>query len=1080
MRLSPRIIHLIALSLVFAGCDNETKPDDTAGDTDTGTVIDTSTPDDTAEPDTGVDFGLVSMTAEVDGFVEHDRATVDLTASYSGSATHHSWSQLAGPAVAIDDRGPEAARLDVSTLDVAAPTELVFQVEASGAGEPETLTATILAWPADLEPLMGENVQIGGSTWAAATLHTETNDAILYSVGNRLSVTPLSGGEVTSIYLPGFIQEITLVNREGVDYALIAMSDKGIAVVSLSDPFAPELVTTVAVNFFQDGISFAEGGGDILVDNEIAGASGTVSSLATDGETLWIADESYGLHATALSNLIAPEGPALEKDGTLLIDSEVYTLQYAGEVAWGGPRAISLVDDRLFVAQGFLGLVIYDASTLDRVGAYNLYTDTNVVEDWFIDEDVSALVQSDPKTGEPYLDAVTGMPDYRQANFEIQEVWHGEVDAPSPWADFDRYGKYYYQAHAIDVQSFGPKTIAYVAYGLGGLVAVNVTGFSGATSEIPLQGRWLGYVPAVPANGPDTDEAFGDSESLYPHHGAGMLKEAGVVDVKVVDQQVWFADHFAGFLAVGDAATPELSWHGPDGAGAYDNDDPSLGDGVLGDHWPDYEFVTSYDMSPWDPKDHESLPICLYEAPVLVASGEVTGHGGPLHFVEDGDLSSAGGADLLQCSGSGGLNVIDIVDVFATDSAARFSLLTTFPTTDEVGAAADGSATEMVQIGHAQGIAASENYLYVGDGPHGVSAWLIADGGVPIDDLHLVGNTVADEYPVEVDGELVYPMTHASVVYYDGATESVFSLSQSIGLRRADVSDVELGVGEVGSPLLFAPEPTDLFEHNGEWGRYEDMKGQDHAYDVALKDGLAYVADGTNGITIYDLSKDPTDLESGFVVGNYGNDSGKPGLGRTTGVSLWSDPMSDTEYAFVAAGPYGVGVLDITDPSDPVVVKLFEPIKLEDDTLGKADGRCVDAHAIDDVVYFSYSSYGIVSFSIADMIEPLPEGVDPTDIWSKDGPDYRPEALARVELTDIQGYEDVDYEALYMEPVQAGESLWFYVAGGPAGLMVWDWSDPGAPLLVSVADTVGEATGVAIANGRVYVADHSGGVAAYR
>ena len=28
--------------------------------------------------------------------------------------------------------------------------------------------------------------------------------------------------------------------------------------------------------------------------------------------------------------------------------------------------------------------------------------------------------------------------------FEILEVWHGGVDAPTPWADFDRYGIPFY------------------------------------------------------------------------------------------------------------------------------------------------------------------------------------------------------------------------------------------------------------------------------------------------------------------------------------------------------------------------------------------------------------------------------------------------------------------------------------------------------------------------------------------------------------------------------------------------------------------------------------------------------------
>ena len=41
----------------------------------------------------------------------------------------------------------------------------------------------------------------------------------------------------------------------------------------------------------------------------------------------------------------------------------------------------------------------------------------------------------------------------------------------------------------------------------------------------------------------------------------------------------------------------------------------------------------------------------------------------------------------------------------------------------------------------------SGNFLYLADGPHGVSVWRIANGLTPIDELHLVANTLQSEYP---------------------------------------------------------------------------------------------------------------------------------------------------------------------------------------------------------------------------------------------------------------------------------------------------------------------------------------------
>ena len=119
-----------------------------------------------------------------------------------------------------------------------------------------------------------------------------------------------------------------------------------------------------------------------------------------------------------------------------------------------------------------------------------------------------------------------------------------------------------------------------------------------------------------------------------------------------------------------------------------------------------------------------------------------------------------------------------IVDLTAPAQQNRYGRLAWYPTTDEVGAAADGSATQPMSIGHTQGITASNQYLYVGDGPHGVSAWQIAEvTGAPIDTPRLVGNTVQNEYPVSVGGETVYPATHASMVVYDEASQSLLSRS---------------------------------------------------------------------------------------------------------------------------------------------------------------------------------------------------------------------------------------------------------------------------------------------------------------
>ncbi len=187
---------------------------------------------------------------------------------------------------------------------------------------------------------------------------------------------------------------------------------KGIAVVNVTDPTNMVAVLRVHVNYEQTGITWTDGGGNVSEGNTISGMHGTISSLEvyTDAgavEHLLIGNSNYGLHKTLLSNLI--DG-VTEADGTLLIVSETYTLQYAGENPWGGPESLKLYVDgadqgKLFVAMGFLGLGIFDPETLgatvgataadDQIGGYNLYTATDSTEDWFINADGSNLDPAD-------------------------------------------------------------------------------------------------------------------------------------------------------------------------------------------------------------------------------------------------------------------------------------------------------------------------------------------------------------------------------------------------------------------------------------------------------------------------------------------------------------------------------------------------------------------------------------------------------------------------------------------------------------------------------------------------------------
>ena len=1018
-----------------------------------------------------------------------------------------------------------------------------------------------------IEASLASASRIGGATTTALLFDEGGEEWTLYNVANELRARPVSTAPEDSYYaieVPGYIKDVDIVTypegEGGVRYALLAMGSEGIAVVNLADPALMTLVSTIGVNYEQTGLTWADGGGNIVQDNTIASDRAPISSLAVydpGGEAaplqLIIADSGYGLHKTALSNLLPV--PVFDADQlTLLIESEIYTLQYAGEVPWGGPMSLTLYGSpqRLFVAMGYLGIGIYNPDNLEQVGNYNLYTDATVEEDWFIDMDVSAVVQDSsiaecdvevPGDDGGYLDADTGMPNYRQVCFEIREVWKGDYDCDAegyeydhctPWAAFDRYGKDYYKARAVDVATFTanggggePTTIAYIAYGLGGLVAVDVTGYD---TDAPRQ-TYLGYAPAVPAKGPDLPTGT-DSKSLFPHFGSGMLKEAGVIAVQVSPNEagdsgeVYFSDHFAGLVVLEHAEAPQTHWQDP----SCPCDNNVLPDGEdangLGDHWPDYEFVTSYEFGVL--ADDETPPAWMIdnEGPDLLVTGEVGGHGNAMALSAtmntDNQAEDEPEVDVLLAAGAGGMNFVDILNLVPgdiEDAVNSYAIPVSLATTDEIGADVNGIALDVdglpaqpISIGHTEGVDAWRQYLFVADGPHGMSAWKIADTNcAPTDDVHLVANTLQAEYPQEnIEALLVYPTPHAYDVVLDINKRSGFVLSQSLGLRRVSIADVQNGQGQRGSPLLMQPRfSDDIFEHSVDAGDTVDyISRQDHAYDVTVRDNLAFVSDGSNGLTVYDLNVVPDygNPDTGnsptgdHIVSNLGAGDGNPLLGRATAAELWTDPDTGTDYAFVAAGHAGIAVVDITEVANTdiapdermVLIKRFEPIKVGDEEeVGKADGRSVDVKIVGDYAYFTYDSFGIVAYRIDDpdplvhdLISPLPEGTDPTEVWKPGGAgyDYRPEAVARFKLQDetlgglpeLAGWKG---GALGMDTLRVKGKQLFYVAYGDAGVIKIDWTNPAAPVLKQHLNTVGDALDVTVENGRAYVADNLGGLA---
>lgn len=1010
-------------------------------------------------------------------------------------------------------------RMQVAGLAAVSAVALILGGCSSDSSTPPTPTTGIIE--ANIGTLA---VQIGGATQAVA-LYTDgtAKDWTLYTMANRFAATPvgMSKGAVTEISVPGYIQHITVVKAYGgKDYALLSMGGKGIGVVDVTDPAAMSYVRTMTVDYMTPAYTYSDGGGTIFTEpaSTVPHTSGPVNDLLVDDngtpadttdDQLFIANTAYGIQKTKLSNLMdAAANGALSIDG-----AQLWTLKYSGENPWGGPLSLKMHGGKLYVALGFLGIGIYNPADLTRTAAYNLYADcTNTAqEDWFGFPNLKPACNSTLLADPTYIDS-EGMPTYQQAAAELKDK-SGTTVTNYPWALFDRYGKYYYNALTMDVQDIGGKTVAYVAYALGGLVAVDVTAAP----------TYMGYVPAVPAHGPDEPTGSGSTKSILSYHGAGMLKDAGVKDVHVVDEsgtgagpyRAYYTDHFAGLVVVSGADDPAANWK--NAGGNFNNDT------MPETFWPDYEFVTSFDMTPVLVGD-EAVPKFLtadgsgnYTGPVMLATGEINGHGGALLMTPTRNTAGQGQVDIVEASGAGGVSLVDIVDLAASGVAvtSRFGVPVTLVSTNEVGADANGAAGQTIAIGHAEGLAVSGNFLYLADGPHGMSVWNIAN-----DNVHLVANTLQSEYPtVDLLGNTIYPAPHAFSVAFGSDPAKAFVLNQSVGLRKVDVSAVTGGTARVGAPSLLKVLPTGIYEHSTEsGGNLGGINGQDHAYGVAFYGNYAIVADGGNGLTVYDVTV-PADAATGaHIVANLGGTvTGQAPLGRAAAVKLWTNPANGRIYAVVAAGSSGISVVDMTDllknsiKPGMTLIKTFEPMKSDaDNPFGSADGKSVDVQVVGDYAYITYDSFGIVAYTMASLIQPVTETNPPvvpagqlpgdcatvTDVTklspnkkASTGFECRPTAVARYKLqTDPlhPEYAGLSGGAQHMTPqlfpntsaldALKPPKLLFYVAYAEAGVVKLDWSYPANPKLLAIKEVIGGAGATAINNGRVYVAAGTGGL----
>jgi hypothetical protein len=276
-----------------------------------------------------------------------------------------------------------------------------------------------------------------------------------------------------------------------------------------------------------------------------------------------------------------------------------------------------------------------------------------------------------------------------------------------------------------------------------------------------------------------------------------------------------------------------------------------------------------------------------------------------------------------------------------------------------------------------------------------------------------------------------------------------------------------------------------------------------HAYNIAIKDQCAYVAD-QSGLQVIDVSNPAaprliaTYVSTSWVydvtvLGDYAYVANMTGL-QVINISnpatiFWVGGYSTAgyaygvavagDYAFVADYSAGLQIIDIANPAAPVWVGGYNTsgyaydvavdvatdgtyAYVADWTAGlqvidvsnpygpsrlggyNTTGNAGDVVVSGNYAYVSDYTVGLLSFDITDRAFPVPVGLESTHVYPTGG-------------TAVDGH--------------------VYVGDYFGGLQVIDVSDPAAPTWVAGCATDGRASDVALSGGNAYVADGPGGVA---
>ena len=239
---------------------------------------------------------------------------------------------------------------------------------------------------------------------------------------------------------------------------------------------------------------------------------------------------------------------------------------------------------------------------------------------------------------------------------------------------------------------------------------------------------------------------------------------------------------------------------------------------------------------------------------------------------------------------------------------------------------------------------------------------------------------------------------------------------------------------------------------------YYLAKPDNSARDLVVRDGFAYLATGPGGLHILDVSaKGPPVEVSWFDT-----------LGSANGISLNDD------YAYIADGRDGLRVVDISDPKSPHEIGEYNtPGYAEDIALSGQFALVADEGG------------GLLILSVKNPEKPEKQSElavrgGAIHIAAQGKYAYIADGRHNLQVIDISNSKkpeqiaSIDIQAPVNDIYIAGSKA--YLAADQRGLLILDISDPADPKETGSFATKVAALGISVANSYAYIADGRGGL----